>query len=293
MTEELGASGEMQSSREFGSLAGRVAIVTGGAGAIGRATADEFARAGAAVVASDLPGSDRAGLPDQVYPGGGSIEFFAADASDPEQVNALVKYTVAGHERLDIYFGNAGVNSSGRAHNLAIEEYRRVVSICMDANFYAVKYAVPHMRAQQRGVFLFTGSTAAVQGMPASVAYAMAKHGLIGLVQSIAIDYGEEGIRGLAILPGPTATPMLDEVWGTKGRLHDVIVAATAGKKLGRPEEQARVARFLVSDDASFLNGLAIPVDGGMSSGQMLLKELMAAATGRPNNLAGYGGTSS
>jgi meso-butanediol dehydrogenase/(S,S)-butanediol dehydrogenase/diacetyl reductase len=265
--------------KEFASLHGKVALITGAAGGIGRAAAEEFASAGAHVVATDLPSLESNGPTGTANRVSGSIEFVGADLTSYESVTTLVESVLKSHERIDVFFGNAGTYSSRRAHSLPVDEYRRVMAVCVDANFFAVKAIVPHMRARRSGVFLFTGSTAAIQGMPNSIAYSMAKHALIGLVQSIAIDYGHEGIRALAILPGPTVTPMLNRIWGTEGPLHDVIVAATASKRLGQPEDQARTARFLVSDDASFLNGIAVPVDGGMSTGQVLLKELIAKAS--------------
>ncbi|WP_018657454.1 SDR family NAD(P)-dependent oxidoreductase [Actinomadura flavalba] len=234
----------------FGGLDGRVVLVTGAASGIGAASARLFRAMGATVVGADLT------------PGDGILP---ADVSDPEQVAELVEIVVARHGRLDVVHGNAGVNVPGRPHSITDDDYRTVMGVCCDANFYLVRSAVPHMR-RDGGVFVFTSSMCGVAATPRSPVYNMAKHALVGLARSVAVDYGAQGIRAVALVTGPTHTGMVDELW-PPGPLRDSLIASTAVGRLGTPEEIARAAVFAALPGSSFLTGACLTVDGGATAG--------------------------
>jgi meso-butanediol dehydrogenase/(S,S)-butanediol dehydrogenase/diacetyl reductase len=234
----------------FGRLDGRVVLITGAASGIGAASMRLFRAVGAEVVGVDLT------------PGEGIVQ---ADVSDPAQVAEVVETVVARHGRLDVVHGNAGVNVPGRPHSLTDGDYRKVMGVCCDANFYLVRSAVGHMRADG-GVFVFTSSMCGVAATPRSPVYNMAKHALIGLAQSVAVDYGAQGIRAVALVTGPTHTGMVDELW-PPGPLRDSLAATTSVGRLATPEEQARAAVFAALPGSSFLTGCALTVDGGATAG--------------------------
>ena len=245
-------------------LDGQVVLVTGAAGGIGRASARLFSEAGACVVGADLA-PQPVGLPDEL--GGRPLDYEQVDVSDPTAVHALVQRIVERHGRLDVVHGNAGMNVPGRAHSLTVEQYRQVMGVCLDANFFLTQSAAPVMREQGSGVFVFTSSMCAAGATPRSIAYNMAKHALTGLVQSIAVDYGQQNIRAVALITGPTRTPLVDKLWGTSGPMRDSLIATTAVGRLAQPEEQARVAVFCALPESSFITGTCIAVDGGATAG--------------------------
>lgn len=269
-------SSQPSTATPLAALGDKVAVITGANGGIGVALVQAFREAGARVLATDVdrePGASLACHVDDDV-----AVYLPADLTDPDAVTELV----AGAERrfcgLDVFVGNAGTNVPGRAHSLSVGDYRRIMAVCTDANFHAVKAGVPAMRRRGGGVFILVSSTAAEQAMPNSVAYNMAKRALLGLVQSVAVDYGHESIRAMAILPGPTRTPLVDDLWGDE--LTDLLVSTTATKRLADPHEQARVAVFLASDDSQSLNGSWISVDGGSLAGPIMLRDALDRATG-------------
>ena len=234
----------------FGSFDGHVAVITGAASGIGAASMELFRRAGATVVGLDLhPGPD----------------VLACDVSDPVAVETALAEVVRRHGRLDIVHGNAGINVPGRAHSLSDDDYRRVMGVCCDANFYLVRSGVKHMRASG-GVFVFTTSMCGVSATPRSPVYNMAKHALIGLTKSVALDYGAQGIRAVALVTGPTHTAMVDELW-PEGLLRQTLVDSTSIGRLSTPEEQARVAVFASLPASAYMTGGVVTVDGGATAG--------------------------
>jgi meso-butanediol dehydrogenase/(S,S)-butanediol dehydrogenase/diacetyl reductase len=234
----------------FGGFDGHVAVVTGAASGIGASSMDLFRRAGATVVGFDL----------QAGP-----DIVAVDVSDPLAVERGLAAVVEEHGRLDIVHGNAGINVPGRAHSISDADYRRVMGVCCDANFYLVRSGVRHMR-ERGGVFVFTASMCGVGATPRSPVYNMAKHAVVGLTRSVALDYGAQGIRAVALVTGPTHTAMVDSLW-PEGELRESLVGSTSVGRLSEAEEQARVAVFAALPGSSYMTGGTVTVDGGATAG--------------------------
>lgn len=245
----------------LGRLDGKVALITGTAGGIGLETAKLLHAAGAVVAGADL-----APRPDALDGVVDPADHHRIDVSDAAAVDRLVADVVARHGAIDIVHGNAGINVPGRLHSLSVDDYRRVMGVCCDANAFLVRAAVPHMR-QRGGVFVFTSSISGIAATPRSPVYNMAKHAMIGLAQSVAADYGRQGIRAVALVAGPTRTPMGDQLWPEGSPVREAFVRSTAVGRLAEPVEQARAVLFAALPGNDSLTGCTITIDGGATGG--------------------------
>jgi NAD(P)-dependent dehydrogenase (short-subunit alcohol dehydrogenase family) len=248
-------------------LEGRTAVVTGGASGIGRATVERFLAEGAAVESWDLAQHDAPGA-----------TVRAVDVTREEQVASGFAAARADHGRVDAVVHAAGIASGGPVHLLDETEWARVISVNLTGTFLVDKHAAATMLEQtprfgidgtQRGSIVNLASVEGLIGTEGGSAYNASKGGVVILTKNLAIDYGRRGIRVNAICPGFIDTPLLSGVFGLPGMEAVVADIARAHQfgRLGRPEEIASVALFLVSDDASFVTGAAIPVDGGYIAG--------------------------
>ncbi|WP_448661822.1 SDR family oxidoreductase [Sphingomonas sp. CJ20] len=241
-------------------IEGKIAIVTGASAGIGRAAARLFAANGAAVVLVARRGDMLAALADEIRGAGGRALAVAGDVTDPQTHHDAVEAALATFGGLDIAFNNAGLVGAMRPlAELEPGEWGAVLSANLTAAFLGARAQIPEMLARGGGAMVFTGSFVGNSvGLPGMAAYAAAKAGLMGLVRGIAADYGAQGIRANALLPGGTATDMAGDVdqraWAAG--LH-------AMKRLAEPEEIARAALVLASDMASFVTGSALWADGG------------------------------
>jgi NAD(P)-dependent dehydrogenase (short-subunit alcohol dehydrogenase family) len=238
-------------------LAGKVVVVTGAASGIGAATAARFRAEGATVLGWDLAGSD--------------VDL---DVRDEPAIDAAVAAVVAEHGRLDAVVHAAGVAGGGPVHLVPAEEWDRVVDINLKGTFLVGKHAVAAMLGQEpidgeRGAIVNIASVEGLAGTEGGSTYNAAKGGVVILTKNMAIDYGRAGIRVNAICPGFIATPMLEGVFAMEGMapVRADITAAHQLGRLGRAEEIAAAALFLCSADASFVTGVALPVDGGYTAG--------------------------
>jgi len=246
------------------SLKGKTAVVTGGASGIGAATARAFAAAGARVVIGDLQDGDA------VARDIGGL-FVHTDVRRSEQVQALIARAVAEHGRLDVFFNNAGVEMHAPMAVMDDEEHRNLVDVNVNGVFYGIKHAIAAMLnnpAPTGGSIVNTASVAGIEGTPMLGSYCASKHAVVGLTRTAALEYGRFGIRVNAICPGVIRTPML------AGFQFDEQAVARMGSahalgRIGEVEEVARVVLFLASDDSSFVSGVALPVDGGLSAGML------------------------
>ncbi|UVO51506.1 SDR family oxidoreductase [Sphingomonas sp. SUN019] len=255
---------------------GKVAIITGGASGIGAASVRRLHAEGASVMIADLSDTGAA-LAQEL---GERAAFQATDVADPAAVKALVAATVARFGGIDILYNNAGIGCFGETPDLAIEDWRRVIAIDLDAVFYACRAAIPEMRKRGGGVIINTASASGLAGDYGFTAYNAAKGAVVNYTRSLAIDHARDNIRANAICPGPVDTPILtDGIMQVPG-LRDAWEQVVPMKRFARPEEIAAVACFLASDDASYLTGAAIPVDGGLGAhtGQPDLRAIFAAA---------------
>jgi NAD(P)-dependent dehydrogenase (short-subunit alcohol dehydrogenase family) len=245
----------------MGRLDGKVAIVTGAASGIGAATAARFAAEGAAVVPTDVTPADG---------------IVALDVRDEAAVADAFGAAVADHGRIDVLFNAAGVAGGGPVHSMDAAEWDRVVDINLKGTFITDKVAIALMLEQapndvgQRGSIVNVASIEGLEGTEGGSAYNASKGGVVILTKNLALDYGRRGIRANCVCPGFIDTPMMQAVFDMDGMEHvrASFVAAHALGRCGQPEEIASAALFLASDDASFVTGTALVVDGGYTAGR-------------------------
>jgi 3-oxoacyl-[acyl-carrier protein] reductase len=245
-------------------LAGKVSIVTGAASGIGKACALRFGRDGAIVIVSDLDPAGSAAVAEQINAAGGRAFAHPADVTDAAQVQQLIEQTAAAHGRLDILFNNAGGAQPRPTHDTTIEQYRRIVALNLDSVFFGVHAALPIMMQQRHGTILSTTSGAGLNAVPQLAAYGAAKAGVINLMRNIAVEYGPFGIRANTLSPGPMDTPPLRQWLDTLPGGAAAYASQIPSGRLGTAEDIAAAAAFLASDEAFFINGTVLPVDGAI-----------------------------
>src|SRR4051794_15587094 len=251
---------------EKGSFTGKVAFVTGAANGIGRATALAFARAGADVVVADVSepgGQETARL---IEGGGGRALAVRCDVTRPEDVKAALDKTVEAFERLDFAFNNAGSEQPITATaDLTEAEWDRIVAVNLRGVFLCMKHEIPLLLKQGGGAIVNTSSGAGVKGFKGQAAYAAAKHGVVGLTKSAALDYAPRNVRINAVCPGIIATAMMDRFTGGTSEGQQRVIAQEPIGRMGSPDEIASTVLWLCSDAAAFVVGHAMVVDGGQT----------------------------
>ena len=243
---------------------GRVALVTGGGSGIGAATARLFAESGASVVVADILPSGAADVAAEITSGGGSAVSIGADVSDGDQVDAMMALAIETYGGLDLAFNNAGISGVyGPLADLSVEDWQRTIDINLAGVFRCIKAEVPLMLARGGGSIVNTSSAAGQMGFAMLPAYVAAKHGVVGLTRSAALEYARAGIRVNAVLPGTVHTPMMEAFAGSVEGVAAMAAPSPAGRA-GTPEEVAEAAVWLSSDAARFVNGHCLAVDGGI-----------------------------
>ena len=249
-----------------GLLEGKAAVITGGGGGIGRATALLFAREGARVAVSDFVAESAAETVSLINQAGGQAMSIAADVTDAAQVNTMIGSVVAAYGRLDCAFNNAGiagyqVDASGKkTHEWSEAAFDRMIAVNLKGVWLCMAAELSHMMAQGGGAIVNTASIAGLTGLPTSSAYVAAKHGVVGLTKTAAIEYAASNIRVNAVCPGYVRTRMTDDVMRRRG---DEILGLVPFRRMAGPEEIAEMVTWLCSDRASYVSGANYNVDGG------------------------------
>jgi meso-butanediol dehydrogenase / (S,S)-butanediol dehydrogenase / diacetyl reductase len=246
-------------------LGGKVALITGGASGIGRATAVRLATEGATVTAADLDAGRLATLPDEVEAESGSIRTRIADVSSAESVAELVASTVDAAGRLDVVVNVAGVLSFSHTHEHALEEWDRLLAVNLTGAFLVCREAIPHLLAS-RGTIVNLASTAAHKGQPWSAAYVASKGGVLALTKALAIEYARAGLRVNSVSPGAIDTPIAEAFHVPDGADGKLLGRMMPLEGFGSPEGIAAAIAYLVSDEAAHVNGTDVIVDGAMTA---------------------------
>jgi NAD(P)-dependent dehydrogenase (short-subunit alcohol dehydrogenase family) len=247
-------------------LKGKVAIVTGASSGIGRATAKLFAKSGAKVVVGARRKAELDSLVAEIAAEGGEAVALAGTVGDEAYAKAIVDLAVQKFGRLDVAFNNAGIiGEKGATTDISLKGWNEALEINLTSAFLGAKYQIPEMVKHGKGSIIFTSTFVGhTVGFPGVAAYAASKAGLIGLTQALAAEYGPQGIRVNAVLPGAVDTPMYTSTNDT-AESQAFITGLHALKRVGRPEELAQAVLYLASDASSFQSGTAMLVDGGLS----------------------------
>jgi NAD(P)-dependent dehydrogenase (short-subunit alcohol dehydrogenase family) len=246
-------------------LAGKVALVTGGSSGIGRAAAIAFARAGTRVAIASRRVNEGEESVHLAQEAGGEARFFQTDVTQNEQVQALIENTIAAWGRLDYAFNNAGINSNlTRTAECTEENWHQTISVNLTGVWLSMKYELRQMLRQGGGVIVNNASTAGLVGMRGSAAYSASKGGVIQLTRTAALEYARSGIRVNAVCPGFIHTPILEPHMAENPDLADWIRNIQPLGRLGTPEEVAEAVVWLCSDAASFITGHPLVIDGGL-----------------------------
>jgi len=225
---------------------GKVALVTGAASGIGKATATRLAEEGAVVAAVDVAeGAD-----------------FRCDIGDEEQVAATVAAVIAKYDRIDVLCNVAGVLRADHTHELKTADWDRILRINLSGTFFMCRAAIPHL-LKTKGVIVNTSSTAALGSHPWMAAYAASKGGILSMTRVIAVEYAKQGLRANCVCPGGVATPLHGQFRMPKGADPDLLRGAVPPVPYVGPEHAASVIAFLASDDAKYIHGAEIRADGG------------------------------
>ncbi|HEY1466665.1 MAG TPA: glucose 1-dehydrogenase [Acidimicrobiales bacterium] len=249
-------------------LEGKVAIVTGGGSGIGRVTAELFATEGALVVVADVHGEQAASTAAAIAAGGGQATAITVDVTHEDQVQAMVERAVDTYGGLHVLVNNAGIfpDDDGGLLDTPPSTWQLVMDVNLKGVWLGCRAAVPAMLASAGGSIVNVASFVALVGAAtAQVAYTASKGGVLSFTRELAVEYARQGIRANALCPGPIETPLLAELLADPGRRQRRLTHIPIGR-FGRPEEIAQAALFLASDEASFVTGSSMMVDGGITA---------------------------
>ncbi|WP_088040999.1 SDR family NAD(P)-dependent oxidoreductase [Bacillus sp. EAC] len=244
-------------------LQNKVSVITGGGGGIGRATAIRFANEGSKVVVSDINEETGEETVARIKEKNGEAIFIKTDVGNSKSIQNLINETVNHFGAIHILMNNAGIsNSEVRSVDLDESEWDLVMNINLKSVYLGIKYAIPELMKSGSGVIINTSSLLGLKGKKFVSAYNASKGGVVLLTQNAALEYGKFNVRVNAIAPGIIDTSIID-FWRNDERRWPIISKANALGRIGNPEEVASAALFLASDEASFITGVTLPVDGG------------------------------
>jgi NAD(P)-dependent dehydrogenase (short-subunit alcohol dehydrogenase family) len=250
-----------------GLLQNKVVLVTGGGSGIGRAAALRLAREGAIIMIADYIPEGAAKTVAMIKEAGGTADCFAADVSVTGQVEAMINKTVETFGRLDCAFNNAGIEGEmGDTTTCTEENFDRVIAIDLKAVWLCMRYEILQMLKQGGGRIVNTASIAGLLGFNGIPAYVAAKHGVVGLTKTAALEYAQKNIRVNCVCPGVINTPMVQRAIDKGGFSEAEVIAGEPIGRLGKPEEIAEGVCWLLSDAASFVTGHPLVIDGGWAA---------------------------
>lgn len=257
-----------------GRLYGKTIVVTGGGSGIGAESCRLFASQGAKLVVADRDASGAEGVVDELLGEGAEAIAVAVDVTNSSDNESMVAAALERFDRVDGIFVNAGIAGSGAAHDISESDWHRVLSVNLTGAFFSARAALPVMLDHGSGAIVFQASICATNGISNTVAYSAAKGGVIGLMQQMSVEYASRGIRINSLSPGATLTPLVAEMYekraqgrgtSTQDEL-DRTAASYPMQRLGTTREIANAALFLLSDEASFITGTNLSVDGGFTT---------------------------
>jgi NAD(P)-dependent dehydrogenase (short-subunit alcohol dehydrogenase family) len=253
-------------------LLDKVAVITGGGSGIGKETARLFSREGAFVIITDINRENGQVTVSEIEKNGGKAAFFEVDVTDPEAVQTVVQQIIEKCKKIDVLFNNAGISNVGRIDEVEPDVWDKVMSVNVKGVYLTAKYILPYMMEQKSGVVINMSSCAAEMGLAKRALYSATKGAVLALTKAMQVDYAPYHIRVNALLPGTILTPFVENYLKTS--YDDPELAIEGIKKrqlsgeLGRPEDVAKAALFLASDESSFMMGSPLYIDGGVVFGK-------------------------
>lgn len=245
----------------------QVAVVTGGSFGIGRATAVAFAQRGAKVIIADLVEDKDGETLKQIKAAGSEGIFVQCDVSKNNDVKGLIDKCIATYGRLDYAFNNAGIEGAqATTHECTEENWDKTIAVNLKGIWLSMKNEIPQMLKNRKGAIVNCSSVAGLNGFPGLPAYVATKHGVVGLTKTAALEYSTQGIRVNAVCPGVIHTAMMDRLTGKDKEVEKQYTEMEPIGRMGKPEEVAEAVVWLCSDAASFVTGIAMPVDGGFNA---------------------------
>ncbi|MEF3312252.1 glucose 1-dehydrogenase [Paenibacillus sp. GYB004] len=250
----------------------KVCLITGAGSGIGQSTALLFAAEGAEVVVNDLDTDKGAETVRRIEEAGGTAVFLQADVTNPEEIRLMTERALGRFGRIDVLFNNAGISGVGRLHEIEPDVWDRIMSINIKGVYLPSKYIIPHMMERKRGAIINMSSCVAEIGLARRASYAATKGAVLALTKSMQVDYAPYGIRVNALLPGTIFTPFVEQYLRKSYDDPEEAIASIKkrqlSEELGLPEDVAKAALFLASDESSFVMGAPLYVDGGAVFGK-------------------------
>lgn len=253
-------------------LEGKVTLITGSGSGIGKASALLFGQEGATVIVNDLDEEKGKETVSEITAAGGKAAYYKADVTNPEQVKAMVDGILAEFGRIDVLFNNAGISGVGMLHEIEPDAWDRVMRVNIRGVYLPSKYVLPHMMERRSGNIINMSSCIAEIGLARRASYSATKGAVLALTKSMQVDYAPYNIRVNALLPGTILTPFVENYLRTSYEDPEAGLASIRSRQLsgdlGRPEDVAKAALFLASDESKFMMGSPLYIDGGVVFGK-------------------------
>ncbi|CAH0153671.1 Dihydroanticapsin 7-dehydrogenase [Peribacillus sp. Bi96] len=253
-------------------LQGKIVLITGSGSGIGKSTALLFAKEGATIIVNDIDGNKGNQAVEEITSLGGEATFIQADVTDTDSVKKMVQQVVEKYSRIDVLFNNAGISGIGELHEIEPDDWDRVMSVNIKGVYLPSKYVLPHMMERKNGSIINMSSCVAEIGLARRASYATTKGAILALTKSMQVDYAPYKIRVNALLPGTILTPFVEKYLKTSydnpEEAMEHIKTRQLSGDVGKPEDVAKAALFLASDESKFMMGSPLYIDGGVVFGK-------------------------